>query len=315
MMNMIIFDAHCDTAAEILDLKTGLRTNSCHADLERIHSAGSWVQVFAAFVDPVVYRNSELSRALQIIDNIYRQAEANCDLMTVCTSVSEINRAVNENKLAALISIEGGEALQGELAALRMFYRLGVRSLCLTWNYRNALADGAREEASEGGLSGFGRSVVEEMNRLGMLVDVSHISENGFWDVLEYSKAPVIASHSNSKTVCNHPRNLTDDQLKALKANGGVAGINLYPNFLTNTEAASIDDIIRHIEHIAALTGDEHIGLGCDFDGIECTPSDIKGVQDIHKIFERLLTLNYSEGFIEKFASGNFMRTAAKVIG
>ena len=311
---MMIFDAHCDTAAEILDLKAGLRTNSCHADLERIHSAGSWVQVFAAFVDPVAYRNCEMRRALQIIDNIYRQAEANSDLMAVCTSVGEINKTVGENKLAALISIEGGEALQGELSALRMFYRLGVRSLCLTWNYRNELADGAREEASAGGLSAFGRSVVEEMNRLGMLVDVSHISEKGFWDVLEHSKAPVIASHSNSKAICNHPRNLTDDQLKTLKANGGVAGINLYPNFLNNTDTSSIDDIIKHIEHITALTGEDHIGLGCDFDGIECTPTDIKGVQDIHRIFERLLSLNYSNEFIEKFACGNFMRAVKEVI-
>lgn len=311
---MMIFDAHCDTASEILDLRTGLRTNSCHADLERMHSAGSRVQVFAAFVDPVAYRNCELRRALQIIDNIYRQAEANSDLMSVCTTVEEINRAVGENKLAALISIEGGEALQGELASLRMFYRLGVRSLCLTWNYRNELADGGMERASNGGLSAFGRSVVSEMNRLGMLVDVSHISEKGFWDVLEHSKAPVIASHSNSKVICDNPRNLTDAQLKALKANDGVVGINLYPYFLNNTETASIDDIIKHIEHIASIMGEDHTGLGCDFDGIECTPSDVKGVQDVYKIFDRLLALNYSEEFTGKLANGNFMRLAAKVL-
>lgn len=311
---MMIFDAHCDTASEILDLKTGMRKNACHGDLERIHAAGSWVQVFAAFVDAAVYRNCEMRRAIQIIDNIYRQAEENSDLMTVCTSLDGINRALSENKLAALISIEGGEALQGDLAALRMFYKLGVRSICLTWNYRNELADGVREEASAGGLSAFGRSVVEEMNRLGMLVDVSHISEKGFWDVLEYSKSPAIASHSNSKAICNHPRNLTNEQLKAIKANGGVAGINLYPHFLNNSSAASIDDIIRHIEHIAAITGEDHIGLGCDFDGIECTPQDVRGVQDMHCIFDRLLTLNYKKEFIDKFAFKNFMRVTKEVI-
>lgn len=312
---MPIFDAHCDTASKILDLKAGLRANSCHADLERMRSSGSWVQVFAAFVNPDAYRGCELRRALQIIDGIYREAEANSDLMTVCTSMLEIKRALAENKLAALISIEGGEALQGELASLRMLYRLGTRSLCLTWNYRNELADGVGEGASAGGLSAFGRCVVEEMNRLGMLVDVSHISEKGFWDVLENSKAPVIASHSNSKTVCDHPRNLADAQLKALGDNGGIAGINLCPGFLSNTGTASIDDIIRHIEHVASMAGEEHIGLGCDFDGIKYTPCDVKGVQDIYRIFDRLLALNYPEEFIEKFSCGNFMRIVEKVIG
>ncbi len=311
---MIIFDAHCDTASATLDLKAGLRSNSCHVDLERMRMPGGRVQVFAAFVNPTVYRSCELRRALQIIDNIYRQAEENSDLMTVCTSAEDIKRAVGESKLAALISIESGEALQGELSSLRMLYRLGVRSLCLTWNYRSELADGAWEEASAGGLSAFGRKVVEEMNRLGMLVDVSHISERGFWDVLERTKAPVIASHSNSKAVCSHPRNLTDAQLEALKANGGVSGINLFPEFLNASGEASIDDIIRHIEHIVSVTGEDHIGLGCDFDGIITTPSDVKGVQDVDKIFDRLLALNYTNEFIEKFAGGNFMRVTEAVL-
>ena len=310
---MMIFDAHCDTASVTLDLKAGLRSNSCQADLERMRMPGGRVQVFAAFVNPALYRSCELRRALQIIDNIYRQAEENSDLMTVCTSAEDIKKAVADSKLAALISVESGEALQGELASLRMLYRLGVRSLCLTWNYRNELADGAWE-SSASGLSAFGRSVVEEMNRLGMLVDVSHISERGFWDVLERTKASVIASHSNAKALCSHPRNLTDAQLKALKANGGVAGVNLFPQFLNASGDASIDDIISHIEHIVSLTGEDHIGLGCDFDGIIITPSDVKGVQDVEKIFDRLLALNYTNEFMEKFAGGNFMRVAEAVL-
>ena len=211
---MLIFDAHCDTASEILDRKTILRKNDCHLDLERARSSGGWVQVFAAFVKPAVYRNTELRRTLEIIDNIYLHCEQNSDRMAVCTNTAEIKKSIGKNKLAALISIEGGEALQGKLSTLRMFYRLGVRSLVLTWNYRNELADGAWEKSSGSGLSDFGRSVVSEMNRLGMLADVSHISERGFWDVVEMSTAPVIASHSNSKAVCDHPRNLRIRNLK-----------------------------------------------------------------------------------------------------
>lgn len=313
---MLIFDAHCDTASEILDRKTALRANACHFDLERARTAGgSRAQVFAAFVHPVGCRNTETRRALEIIDNLYLHCEQNSDRMSVCTNTAEIEKAIGENKLAALISVEGGEALQGRLSTLRMFYRLGVRSLGLTWNYRNELADGAWETSSGGGLSGFGRSVVSEMNRLGMLVDVSHISEKGFWDVIELSAAPVMASHSNSRSVCDHPRNLTDSQFEALKSKRGVAGINVNPFFLNNTGSASLDDVIRHIEHFASLGGEDHIGLGCDFDGIECTPSDVRGVEDVPRIFERLLSLNYKEEFVRKFAGGNMLRVFSEVIG
>jgi membrane dipeptidase len=185
--------------------------------------------------------------------------------------------------------------------------------MLLAWNYRNLLADGA-EEVHGAGLSDFGRQVVTEMNRLGMLVDVSHLCEASFNDVLALTTVPVIASHSNSKAICDNERNLTDAQLLKIKNNGGVAGLNFYPYFLNNTENADIDDVVRHIEHICSVTGEDHIGIGADYDGIECTPAGLEGTQCIPSLFERLLQLNYSSNFIEKLSGRNFMRVIGQVL-
>jgi membrane dipeptidase len=277
--------------------------------------AGSWVQFFAAFVDPDNYKYRTMQRVINIIDDIYRQAATNSKAISVCLNYEDINNAVSANKVAAVITIEGGESLQGELSSLRMFYRLGVRSICLTWNYRNEIADGVKDADSGGGLTPFGKKVISEMNKLGMLIDVSHLSEKGFWDVLELSKAPIIASHSNAKALCKHKRNLSDEQISAISKNGGVIGINIYPYFLKDDGKAGLDDIIAHIEHIVSIAGEDHIGIGCDFDGIECTPDGIAGVQDIGKVFYGLLALNRSECFVEKIAGKNFLRVIKEVMG
>jgi len=318
---MLIIDAHCDTALSVLENNSDLYENKFQLDLKRLlagkkedkKSSDGKVQFFAAFADPVQYRNNTLTRVLSIIDCIYRAEELYYDKMSVCVNADDIEKAVSKGKVAAILSVEGGEALNGELSVLRQLYRLGVRSMLLTWNFRNLLADGAGEKYG-GGLSEFGRQVVAEMNKLGMIVDVSHLSEASFHDVLELTTAPVIASHSNARAVCDNIRNLDNSQLIKIKKNGGVVGINFYPYFLNNTTKASIDDVIRHIEHICSITGEDHIGIGSDFDGIECTPEGLEGPQHIYSLFERLSRLNYSSTFIEKFAGLNFKRVILKVL-
>lgn len=311
---MIIVDAHCDTITKIMEKGTQLRKNDCHVDIDRLKAKGNYVQFFAAFIDPAYCQAYALKRALQIIDEFYRQIEVNKDDIMICCNYNDIEEAVKANKIAAVLSIEGGEALQGDLGVLRMLYRLGVRSICLTWNHRNEIADGVKDESSGGGLTPFGREVVKEMNRLGMLIDLSHMSKTGFWDVLECTSAPVIVSHSNAQRLCAHRRNLTDKQIMAVKDNGGVIGINLYPEFLNNSKEATIKDIINHIEYIASLAGPDHIGLGADFDGVDGLPAGINGVQDIEKIFNELAKLNYSSENIEKFAGKNFLRVIQNVL-
>lgn len=311
---MIIVDAHCDTISEVLDRGLSLNKNQLHVDLERMRKEGSFIQFFAAFIDPAYGQAYSMRRAVQLIDRLYNEIKINNDYITLCCNYNDIEAALAEGKVAAILSIEGGDALQGELSALRIFYRLGVRSICLTWNYRNEIADGVKDEETGGGLTPFGRSVVKEMNSLGMLIDLSHISEKGFWDVIELTRSPLIVSHSNAKKICCHKRNLTDEQIMAVKKNRGVIGINLYPDFLNSEGKATVKDVIKHIEHIAGLTGEDHIGLGADFDGIEKTPDDIKGVQEIHKIFNELYKLNYSQSFVEKFAGRNFLRVIKEVL-
>ncbi len=310
---MLIVDAHCDTALSVYENNGDLYNNDFHLDIKRLLDTGSRVQFFAAFVHPRTYMNNTLAHVLSILDVVYTAQERYSDKIKVCLNTKDIDNAITNNRVASVLSIEGGECLNGELSVLRQLYRLGVRSMLLTWNYRNLLADGADEQPGTG-LSVFGKQVVVEMNRLGMLVDVSHLCEASFNDVLSLTTAPVIASHSNSKAVCDHVRNLTDAQLTQIKRNGGVVGLNFYPHFLNNTENACIDDVVRHIEHICSVTGENHIGIGADYDGIECTPVGLEGTQCIPALFERLLQLNYSSSFIEKLAGQNFMRIIKQIL-
>ena len=311
---MIIVDTHCDTLTKIMDTNEGLYHNNCHIDLKRLSNFDQSVQFFACFIDTVYNKtNTSLKRVLEIIDRAYYEFDKNSDYISLCKSYDDIKRAHSQKKVAGILSIEGGEALAGELYVLRMLYELGIRSICLTWNNRNEIADGLYDDVTKGGLTSFGREVVKEMNRLGMIVDVSHLSPYGFWDVLDTTNAPIIASHSNAKSVCNHKRNLTDEQILAIHKNNGVIGINLCDEFISENNA-TITDIIRHIEYIASLVGVDHIGIGADFDGVDRLPSGIQGVQDVTKIFDELQRLNYKEQDIQKIAGKNFLRVIKHVI-
>ncbi len=310
---MIILDAHCDTLLKISYDKKDLYRNSCHLDVKRMVENGKSVQFFAAFIRPELSTHALLN-AIQMIDNLFINVKLYNEYIDIAYSVSDIQKITDSGKVAAIISIEGGDALSKDLSVLRTFYRLGVRSLGLTWNFRNQIAEGVSDDSGTG-LTSFGRSVIEEMNRIGMVIDLSHINKKGFWDVLELTKQPVIASHSNAQTLCVHKRNLDDWQLAALKDNGGVVGINFYPSFLREDSKATVNDVLLHIEYIAGLIGYEHVGFGSDFDGIEQTPKGLEGVECFPDLINRLYRLNYSEEQVKAITSGNFLRVLSKVIG
>ncbi len=311
---MTFVDAHCDTITTIMKTGETLKSNTGHIDMDRLKKYDSFVQFFAAFISPEQAKMGALRRALDIIDKLYREIEINKNDIMLCRDYNDIANAIKSRKVAAVLTIEGGEALEGSLAVLRILYQLGVRAITLTWNYRNQIADGVADSVTKGGLTPFGREVVAEMNRLGMLVDVSHLSESGFWDVISLSSSPIIASHSNAKKICSHSRNLTDEQLVALKKNGGVTGINLCPYFIVNEGKAEIKHVISHIEHIVGLTGEDTLGLGTDFDGIDETPVGLEGVQSFSDLINELLKLNYSEALVNKIAGENFLRVLKTVI-
>lgn len=291
---MDFFDAHCDTITEISDKNAKLSENSLHIDAKRLSEYRSYTQAFAAFIAPE-YRDCAMERAKSIISRFYAEAAENN--ITVCKSFSDWERSGAGIK--AFLSLEGGEPI-ASVGDLNTLYNLGVRMIALTWNFNNGLACGISEE-NDTGLTHFGAEIVREMNRLGIIPDVSHLSEKSFWDVCRISEKPICASHSNLRSVKNHPRNLTDEQFVHIIKTGGVIGINFYPPFF----GEDIGDIVKHTDKCLSLGGADNIGLGSDFDGTDALPSGLRGVQDMEKVIK---SLPYSTEIREKIAFRNFLR-------
>lgn len=231
----IVVDTHSDTTSRILDegFDMGARASDGHMDIPRMREGGMDAEFFAIYVAASYAKNGGAARrALDMIDGVYDQASRHPDALEMAYSVADIRRIARKGKIAALMGIEGGHAIEDSLRALRVFYRLGVRYMTLTHTNSNHWADSSGDEPRHNGLTDFGRDVVREMNRLGMMVDISHVSDKTFFDVLSVTQAPVIASHSSARALANHPRNMTDDMLKALSKNGGVVMVNFYPGFI-----------------------------------------------------------------------------------
>lgn len=313
----LVFDAHADTIA--IDVVEGRRHltdtgRGGHVDLARLSAGGVTVQVFTLFVPPAVPTPYNALRALAILDALYEEVRMAPDAFVWVRRASDIDEAFRLRKVGIVVTLEGCEVLAGQLSMLRTFYRLGVRAAGLTWNVRNELADGVGE-ARGAGLTAFGREVVAEMNRLGMVVDVSHLSEAGFWEVLELSAHPVIASHSNARALCDHVRNLTDDQIRALARKGGVMGINFFPGFLRQEGAARLDDVLRHIDYVVELAGPDHVGLGSDYDGISKVPEGLEDPSRLPALTEALARRGYDDETIRKILGENFARVFRLVLG
>lgn len=315
---MFICDCHCDTLTELYNKNASLYENEQHFDIKRQIALGGGLQFCAIYVPTEVFRyQSGLRYTLCLLDKynqeIKKLHENGIDVLQVRTTEDAGN--VLKHKAATLLAIEEGGAIDGSLEALRCLYELGVRAMTLTWSNRNDIADGINEEATGSGLTLFGKQVVAEMNRLGMLVDVSHISTAGFWSVIETSTKPIIATHSNAKSLCSHPRNLNDEQIKALAQNGGLAGITFPGQFLEEDwRNACIESVYKHIDYMLNLIGnDDHIGFGSDFDGISHPPYNIQGVQDYKPLIE-YLSKYYSDETINKITHQNVINLLQKVL-
>lgn len=315
---MFICDCHCDTLTELYNKNASLYENEQHFDIKRQIALGGGLQFCAIYVPTEVFRyQGGLRYTLCLLDKynqeIKKLHENGIDVLQVRTAEDAGN--VLKHKAATLLAIEEGGAIDGSLEALRCLYELGVRAMTLTWSNRNDIADGINEEATGSGLTLFGKQVVAEMNRLGMLVDVSHISTAGFWSVIETSTKPIIATHSNAKSLCSHPRNLNDEQIKALAQNGGLAGITFAGQFLEEDwRNACIESVYKHIDYMLNIIGnDDHIGFGSDFDGISHPPYNIQGVQDYKPLIE-YLSKYYSDETINKITHQNVINLLQKVL-
>ncbi len=313
----IIFDGHCDTVLDIFNKKRSLgeKSDYSHLDIPRMKKGGVNVQFFAAFIEEIYKPNASLKRTLQLIDCIYQQIEKNKEEISIATDYEQIKNTIEADKIAAILSIEGGEALEGDLGVLRMLYKLGVRLLTLTWNQRNQIADGVGESQTGSGLTEFGFKVIDEMNKLGMLIDVSHLSETCFWEVIKRSKSPIVASHSNCYNLCPHLRNLKDEQIKSIAEKGGIIGITFVPDFLTNEKReTTIKDVTEHIDYLVKRVGVDYVGLGSDFDGTKVLPLGLEGVDKVPNITEELLNRGYKVEEIEKILGENWLRVFKKVV-
>lgn len=315
---MFICDCHCDTLTELYNKNASLYENEQHFDIKRQIALGGGLQFCAIYVPTEVFRYQGGLRYTMCLLDKYNQEikklhENGIDVLQVRTAEDAGN--VLKHKAATLLAIEEGGAIDGSLEALRCLYELGVRAMTLTWSNRNDIADGINEEATGSGLTLFGKQVVAEMNRLGMLVDVSHISTAGFWSVIETSTKPIIATHSNAKSLCSHPRNLNDEQIKALAQNDGLAGITFAGQFLEEDwRNACIESVYKHIDYMLNLIGnDDHIGFGSDFDGISHPPYNIQGVQDYKPLIE-YLSKYYSDETINKITHQNVINILQKVL-
>ena len=264
---------------------------------------------------------SPFAYGVEMLENFKQELVHNSDSITLCRNLADLEEAQKEKKIGAFLTLEEGDIIEGDLEKSHFFYEQGVRLVTLTWNYENALGYPNFEYTYQHkGLKPKGFETVERMNELGMLIDVSHLSDAGFEDVLQHSKQPFVASHSNARAMTNHPRNLTDKMLKQLADAGGVTGINFFNNFLVNgvlkerLEIAKIEDMVRHIKHIRNVAGIEVIALGSDFDGIP-NPVEIEDASQMGKLSDVLLKEGFSYDEVEKIFWKNGVRVIGEVLG
>ena len=242
----IVVDTHSDSFGRAVDdgEDLGLDTGRGHMDIPRMQEGGIDGQFFAGWLNPHQYElNFGIQRLLRYFDAMHTTFKAHADRITQARTATDVRDAKSQGKIAGIPCIEGGHAIQDDLAALRMFHELGVRYMTLTWNNTNNWADGILDEPRHDGLNDLGREIVREMNRLGIIVDISHVSVKTFWDAMEVTSKPVMASHSSALAICKHPRNMNDDQLRAVAANNGVVSVNFAPAFVSESHRLAAEEL------------------------------------------------------------------------
>lgn len=305
----MFIDLHCDTISVLFkEPECGtLKENKLCVDIEKLKEANALAQFFALFVDQKQVGNP-LEYALLLMDKFYMEIAENEDLIAVAKNGQDLLNNQQQNKISAFLTIEEGSVIRGKIEHLRNFYRLGVRLMTLTWNYPNEIGyPNHGYTYKENGLTVFGREVVMEMNQLGMIVDVSHLSDQGFYDVADLATKPFIASHSNSRSMTAHCRNLTDEMIRILAQKGGVMGINFARRFLGESEMSRVCDMVRHIRHIYQVGGIDVLAIGTDFDGID-PHIEIAHFGQMDRLIIALGQAGFTENEIEKICFSNSMR-------
>ena len=356
MAEAIGIDAHIDTIQRVMmgeDL--GQRHDTGHVDLPRLRE-GEMHAPFFAFWVPVFFQGAEaVRRTLDLRDAMQSVLDKYKGQIELAITAADIERIVNSHKISAFLTIEGGHTIDNDLRVLRMYYRLGSRSMTLTHARHTNWADSSSDTPAHNGLTEFGKEVVREMNRLGMVVDLAHVSDKTFYDALAVTTKPVIVSHSSMRAISNVPRNVSDEMVRALANNGGVVGINFGMGFInpkdadklksaTNAEAeapsltgkaldayaaensqelfakrvsvvATVEDVADHVDHAVKMAGIDHVGIGSDFDGIAATANGLEDVSKMPALIAVLLKRGYSERDLKKILGDNVLRVVRDVTG
>ena len=316
---MYIVDMHCDTLLS-LDENTHLRNNDLDIDLIKMKQSNYLLQNFAIFTNYDKVKD-RVPYVLKNINKFYKEIEANKDLIKQVFSYKDIE----ENKLmSAMLTLEEGDVINDDLDILELYYRLGVRMIALTWNFKNSIGSPnftpnpdryqmLRTLNTTDGLTPFGKEYVKKCNELGIIIDVSHLGDKGFEDVLELSTKPIVASHSNARAICDVARNLSDEMILKLHKNNGVMGMNFCEDFISNDSNGSVENIIKHIDHIKELGCIDNIGLGSDFDGIK-KRNEMSDCSQMYMLIDALKEHGYSNEEIEKICYKNVLRVYKEVL-
>lgn len=327
---MKVIDMHCDTIMQLyFDEKQGVKSslahNNYHIAIDKMRASDYLCQCFAMFIN-LKETEDAFKTVNEMIDVFYRNIEANSNDISLAKSGSDIENNLSQGKMSALLTIEEGAACGLSLANLRNLYRLGVRMITLTWNYENGIGyPNVHKRLPNGqydvlvpenrGLSDFGLAMIAEMERLGIIIDVSHLSDGGFWDVYNHTSKPFVASHSNARSVSGHVRNMDDEMIKALAKRGGVMGINYHHAFLDlEAKESTVEAMVKQIGYIRDLAGIDVIGLGSDFDGIP-NNLEMKDASQLHMLSTALREAGFSEEEIEKIFYKNVLRVFKNVLG
>jgi membrane dipeptidase len=350
-------DTHIDVAQRVLiegvDLTQRLKDGM--VDIPRLREGGMNAPFFSLWV-PTFYKGSEaVRRTLDLRDAMQSLLDKHPEQIQLAVSAADIERITKAGRIAAVLSLEGGHQIADDLAVLRMYQRMGIRAMTLTHFRNNNWADSSTDKPQHNGLTDFGKQVVREMNRIGMIVDISHVADKTFYDAVAVSTKPVLATHSSCRALNDMPRNMTDDMLRAVARNGGVVSINFYPGFLSPRDAeaarknigkqasqepdltgaaldeyarkghleslqlkpalATIDDVVAHIDHAVKVAGIDHVGIGSDFDGMEKVPRGLEDISKMPKLATALKKKGYSDSDIQKIWSGNVLRLIRAVVG
>lgn len=304
---MYSIDLHCDTASRLLYENLKLKESKCKVDIEKLKKANAKAQVFAHFIELNIVDNP-YNEFIKMYNSFMKELKENDKDIEIVRNLKELEEVNNKGKIGAFLSIEEGEVLEGKVERVKEIYDMGVRFITLTWNFKNSIGyPNSGYKYKDYGLTDKGKEIVLEMERVGIIPDCSHLSDGGFYDLVEILKKPFVATHSNARVITDHSRNLTDDMIVSLANKGGVMGLNFCAPFLGSEKVPSINSMIAHLKHIKNVGGVDVLALGTDFDGIE-NEVEIKNIGEIGNLRDALIKEGFKNTEIDKIFYGNVKR-------